>query len=60
MLPLFFVRLWVPIWFGLHARHTSGVAAAADLTAREAVLLGFSCVINLILGVAPVLFFTMF
>jgi NADH:ubiquinone oxidoreductase subunit 4 (subunit M) len=57
-LPLFFVRLWVPIWFGLHSRHTSGFVV--DLTGRECALIGFSCLANIVLGVAPTLFFGFF
>jgi NADH:ubiquinone oxidoreductase subunit 4 (subunit M) len=58
VLPLFFVRLWVPIWFGAH-RPTPISGGWHDLGARE--LLLFSCALgaSFALGLAPGLFLTL-
>lgn len=56
LLPLFFVRLWVPVWFGLYKPAT----AALDLSARELYLLSFTGGMGVFLGFCPTLFFDIF
>ncbi len=61
ILPLYFIRLWVPIWFGLGATTTkTKTFVYIDLTSKEIFLLGFSSGINIILGIYPTLFFNLF
>jgi hypothetical protein len=62
-LPLFFVRLWVPIWFGLNSTGASASARSltvTDLTAKEMYVLSFSSGMGVLLGVFPTIFFNIF
>ncbi len=52
-LPIFFIRLWAMVWFGLH----TDVRYVSDLTAKEAVILGFATGLGLLLGLMPGLLF---
>jgi len=49
-IPVFFIRLWVPIWFG-----TQGSRAKFDISTREALLLSLSIVLSFIIGLCPAL-----
>ena len=60
ILPLFFIRLWVPVWFGLPQQHKSGLIPVLDLTSRELTLLSSSCALGLLLGIFPTFFFDIF
>jgi len=52
-LPIFFIRLWSMVWFGLR----SGVGTITDLSSREAFILFFAIGMGFLLGVAPGLVF---
>ena len=52
ILPLFFMRLWVPIWFGLN---TNLSGKGFDLSWREILLLSCGCALSIILGCWPTL-----
>jgi formate hydrogenlyase subunit 3/multisubunit Na+/H+ antiporter MnhD subunit len=59
-LPLFFVRLWVPIWFGLGAPgagSASGRLDKPDLSVRESSILAVCVAFSLVLGCWPTFFF---
>ena len=47
-IPLFFIRLWVPVWFGSQVR-----ACCPDLSGREAALFMFSLGGSILLGLCP-------
>lgn len=47
-IPLFFIRLWVPVWFGSQVR-----ACYPDLSGKEAVLFMFSLGGSILLGLCP-------
>jgi NADH:ubiquinone oxidoreductase subunit 4 (subunit M) len=52
-LPIFFIRLWAMIWFGLR----SEVGLVVDLNLREAFVLSFAVGLGLALGLMPGLVF---
>lgn len=52
-LPIFFIRLWSMVWFGLR----SEVRLAVDLNLREAFVLSFAIGVGLALGLMPGLVF---
>jgi NADH:ubiquinone oxidoreductase subunit 4 (subunit M) len=54
ILPLFFVRLWVPIWFG-HGRSGAAGGLVPELSGRELLVLGCSLGGSVLLGVWPTL-----
>jgi NADH-quinone oxidoreductase subunit M len=56
LLPLFFIRLWVPIWFGLN--RNTGITF--DLSSRELLLIGLCSLFNILFGLVPLLFFSLF
>lgn len=55
LIPLFFVRLWLPVWFGLG--HSSALALQTDLSAKELSVLSLSLTASLLLGLWPHAFF---
>ena len=50
-LPLVFIRVWAPLWFGAAAG--VGAVPRADLSGKEASILGLSMVGSCLLGVFP-------
>ena len=50
ILPLLFIRIWVPIWFG--QGHKGG--AGGDITTYEALVIGLPLLGALLLGLGPV------
>ena len=56
MLPLFFIRLWVPIWFGLGG----GRLVVVDVLSREFLIMSLSTLAGIILGIWPTLLFGLF
>lgn len=55
LIPLFFIRLWVPVWYGLPSSALQ--AKALDLTSKEVWVFYFSLGMGLCLGVYPGLVF---
>lgn len=53
LLPMFFIRLWSLLWFGVRA----GARSIPDLSAREVFILGFAIGLGALLGVMPGLVF---
>lgn len=53
ILPLFFIRIWVPIWFG----HSNPRVYRYDLTAKEVFLFIVLLTLTVALGLFPSLFF---
>lgn len=49
-IPIFFIRLWVPIWFG-----TQGCQGRFDLSMRETLLFSMSILLSFIIGLCPAL-----
>jgi formate hydrogenlyase subunit 3/multisubunit Na+/H+ antiporter MnhD subunit len=61
VLPLFFIRIWVPIWFGLNLNTPASTRTplrqtTIDLTSKEFLLLAFSVGASFLLGLNPVFF----
>ena len=52
ILPVFFMRIWVPLWFGASPVRRS----VPDLTWREATLLGVAVAGGVLVGLAPTFF----
>jgi NADH:ubiquinone oxidoreductase subunit 4 (subunit M) len=52
-LPIFFIRLWSMIWFGLR----SEAGLVVDLNLREAFVLSFAIGLGFVLGLMPGLVF---
>ena len=48
-LPIFFIRLWLPLWFGLFSRKLFFF----DLFSKEVILLSFLIIINIVFGLYP-------
>lgn len=59
VLPLFFVRLWVPVWFGLPtvAQHSAVTTLIVDLTSKELILIIIPIFFSVLLGFYPTFFF---
>lgn len=60
ILPLFFIRLWIPVWFGFSKNTNKRNTLITDLTGKEFMLITITIFAGLIFGVAPSWLFFIF